>query len=65
MAKQQQASEEYRKLRSQCKTLLRQIECSLDQHLKEKENEKPDFALVGDLYFIKDQLTNVSKFIKA
>ena len=33
--------------------------------MKEKENEKPDFALVGDLYFIKDQLTNVSKFIKA
>ncbi len=63
MAKQQQASEEYRKLKSQCKALLRKIEQNLDQHLK--ENEKPDFALVGDLYFIKDQLTQVQKFIKA
>lgn len=63
MAKQQKASEEYRKLKKQCKTLLKQIEHNLENHLK--ENAKPDFALVGDLYFIKDQLTQVQRFIKA
>jgi hypothetical protein len=45
MAKQQKASEEYRRLRGECKALLKKIERSLEEHLK--ENEKPDFALVG------------------
>jgi hypothetical protein len=52
---------EYKSLKEQCESLINNINQGLNSHLK--KNEKPTYAHVGDLHFIKDQLEGISKFI--
>lgn len=61
MNQKPKAPEEYKKLKKECLSMLRQIENALEKHVG-KDN-KPNFAHVGDLYFINDQLASICKFI--
>ncbi len=61
MNKNPKAPEEYRKLKKQCFARLEQIERGLEKHVG--KGKKPNFALVGDLHFINDQLEGICKFI--
>lgn len=61
MNKNIKAPEEYKKLKKQCLGMLRQIESGLEKNVE--EDTKLHFGHVGSLYFIKDQLENICKFI--
>lgn len=61
MNKNPKAPEEYRKLKKQCLAKLEQIERGLEKHVG--KDKKPNFAQVGDLHFINDQLASICKFI--
>ena len=61
MNKNTKAPEEYRKLKKQCLAKLEQIERGLEKHVG--KDKKPNFAHVGDLHFINDQLASICKFI--
>lgn len=61
MNQKPKAPEEYRKLKKQCLAKLEQIERGLEKHVG--KDKKPNFAHVGDLYFINDQLASICKFI--
>lgn len=61
MNQKPKAPEEYRKLKKQCLAMLEQIERGLEKHVG--KDKKPNFAHVGDLHFINDQLASICKFI--
>ena len=61
MNQKPKAPEEYRKLKKQCLAKLEQIERGLEKHVS--KDKKPNFAHVGDLHFINDQLASICKFI--
>lgn len=61
MSKNPKAPEEYRRLKKQCLVKLEQIEHGLEKHVG--KDKKPNFAHVGDLHFINDQLASICKFI--
>ena len=61
MNKNPKAPEEYKKLKKQCLVKLEQIERGLEKHVG--KDKKPNFAHVGDLHFINDQLASICKFI--
>ena len=60
MNKNPKAPEEYRRLKKQCQAKLEQIERGLKKHVG--KDKKPNFAHVGDLHFINDQLESICKF---
>ena len=61
MNKDPKAPEEYRKLKKQCLAKIEQIESGLKKHVE--KGKRPNFAHVGDLHFINDQLESICKFI--
>lgn len=61
MNQKPKAPEEHRKLKKECMNILHKIESGLEKHVG--KDKKPNFAHVGDLHFVKDQLANICKFI--
>jgi len=61
MNRKPKAPEEYKKLKKQCLGMLRQIESGLEKQVG--KDIKPHFGHVGSMYFIKDQLENICKFL--